>query len=189
MEQRTGRGLAIALLLLAAAGCGTVRINTGLDPTAHFDSYHTFNFQRPAAEKQTPGFTPEVQELVEIAIQREFEVREIIPSAQPDLLVGFYLSVQEKKFDLQNPTSGQHSVSGVMADYFGFTYRSGQDLNHMGEIPYEEGTLVIDVADARTGRLVWQGLAKGVLYRDETPDQIKHRVNEAVRKMFDHYPR
>jgi len=56
-------------------------------------------------------------------------------------------------------------------------------------IEYEQGTLVIDVLDARTERLLWRGWAQdsvqGIL---DNQDRMEREINEAVTKMFARFP-
>jgi hypothetical protein len=55
---------------------------------------------------------------------------------------------------------------------------------------YEAGTLVIDVLDARTNRLIWRGWAqdavKGMLTNQDT---MARQINEAVARMFAQFPK
>ena len=57
-------------------------------------------------------------------------------------------------------------------------------------VSYEAGTLVIDVIDARTNKLMWRGWAqntvKGML---ENQDTMARRIDEAVTRMFVRFPR
>jgi hypothetical protein len=55
---------------------------------------------------------------------------------------------------------------------------------------YEAGTLVIDLIDARTNRLLWRAWAqdavKGML---ENKDTMARQIDEAVTRMFEQFPR
>jgi hypothetical protein len=52
-------------------------------------------------------------------------------------------------------------------------------------IDYDEGTLIVDMVDARTDRLVWRGWAidslNGIV---DSQDRMEQKVNEAVAKML-----
>ena len=53
---------------------------------------------------------------------------------------------------------------------------------------YEQGTLVIDLVDRRTKKLVWRGTAQAAL--SETPSKAEREatIDEAVKKMFEKFP-
>jgi hypothetical protein len=49
-------------------------------------------------------------------------------------------------------------------------------------IPFVEGTMVVDVFDAKTKRLVWRGVATDTISSD--PQKNTKRIEKAVEKMF-----
>jgi hypothetical protein len=51
---------------------------------------------------------------------------------------------------------------------------------------YTVGTLVVDMFDSRTKRLIWRGSASDVV--SGKPEKDEKKLNEAVSKMFDHFP-
>jgi len=53
---------------------------------------------------------------------------------------------------------------------------------------YREGTLIIDLTDARAKHLVWRGWAIAPVDEQYTPEKIKARIHEAVEKMFRKFP-
>ena len=53
---------------------------------------------------------------------------------------------------------------------------------------YLQGTLVLDIIDARTNELIWRGWANTVLDHDPEPEEVHMYVNEAVRKMLEEFP-
>jgi hypothetical protein len=67
-------------------------------------------------------------------------------------------------------------------------YRVGGD-SQAGLADYEEGTLVVDVIDVQSNRLVWRGWARnsleGVL---ENKDRLARQIEDAVRLMFQRLP-
>jgi len=56
-------------------------------------------------------------------------------------------------------------------------------------IEYEAGTLVVDIIDERTGRLIWRGWAQdsveGVL---GNRDRLRRKIDEGVTRMFARFP-
>jgi hypothetical protein len=59
-----------------------------------------------------------------------------------------------------------------------------------GVVRYEAGTLVIDVVDGRTNRLLWRGWAQskvGDMLNNR--DRMAQRIDEEVSRMFERFPR
>jgi hypothetical protein len=50
------------------------------------------------------------------------------------------------------------------------------------------GTLVIDLADAKKGQLVWRGIGQKEVDTDAKPDKRDKSINNAVKKIFKNYP-
>jgi hypothetical protein len=56
---------------------------------------------------------------------------------------------------------------------------------------YEAGTLVVDLVDARTNRVVWRGFARDTVTLEDVlndRDRMTQRINEAVTRMFKELP-
>jgi hypothetical protein len=56
-------------------------------------------------------------------------------------------------------------------------------------LQYEEGTFLVDIADARTGDVVWRGWATLDLSRAlSDPEVMRDQIDEAIEKMFESFP-
>ena len=56
-------------------------------------------------------------------------------------------------------------------------------------LQYEEATFLVDIADARTGDIVWRGWAQLDLGRALTdPEAMRDQIDEAARRMFESFP-
>jgi hypothetical protein len=53
---------------------------------------------------------------------------------------------------------------------------------------YEEGTLIVDLIDAKTHQLVWRGTATKTLEDNPSPERMEQNLREVVGKMFASYP-
>jgi hypothetical protein len=51
---------------------------------------------------------------------------------------------------------------------------------------YTVGTLVVDMFDTRTKKLVWRGSSSDVLA--DKPEKDMKKLQKAVEKMFEHFP-
>ena len=94
-----------------------------------------------------------------------------------------------------NRTNGELMVNFRVFDepteYTGFednnSYWQGQELVERGErrtYELEAGTLMIDIIDKETGKLVWTGYASGILEGDSF-DRSEESIVEAVNQIFE----
>lgn len=53
---------------------------------------------------------------------------------------------------------------------------------------FNQGTLILDIADGRTGRHVWRGWAQAEIQASADPGERETRIRAAVRKILDEFP-
>jgi hypothetical protein len=119
---------------------------------------------------------PYFEDYVQGAVERQLAARGILASTAgtPDLLIHYHASI-DTRIDVGR---SEHEYERCHA----------ADCSSWLQ-EYEAGTLVLDVVDARTNRLVWRGWAQDSVEAFEDRDQMGQRVAEAVRRMMATFPR
>jgi hypothetical protein len=150
----------VFLLALVCAACTRVSVSTDYDHTANFGALHTYAW-RPGKQQgmADPRYDSSlIDRRVRAAVERVLASKGYTPAAAgtpPDFLVGYHVVVRQK-------TSVQ-----TIDHYYG--YRVGgwggwpQTYSH----DYDEGTLLIDIIDPQTMKLLWRGSGTAVV--DEFP--------------------
>lgn len=177
-----GRSRPIALALVGAlvVSCSPISVSLDYDPRIDFRTYRTFDWlgNRPgtpdeveAALTEDRAFGESVREAVESELRTKGLSQDV---AGPDVLLMWHLGKNER-IDVRR---------------FGYAYSAqyGAWAHAMDSRYYREGTLVVDVIDARTMRLVWRGVASSARDEKAPPEEAKARVRETVRKLFSRYP-
>jgi len=176
--------VALALVLLSACSSGPT-VRTDADPGADFSGYRAWAFYEPIA-MEANGYTSPTSERVRAAVTREMEARGYVyDSSAPDLKVNFQGLVQDKTDVYTMPrTDWQYYYSYRARSYVAVPvwYDQAQVSR------YREGTLTVDLVDARANRLVWTGSAIGRIPAKQTPEQRAVAVDEAVAAVFAQYP-
>lgn len=166
-----------ALLLVA---CASVRVNVDFDPNEDFSAYRTFTWlpapTRPSGDYRidNPLLDKRIREAVERGLA-EKGYRKVV-DRYPDFYVAYRLSI-EQKIDV-------YTVNRGYVDYWGY-YASWPETRVS---QYDEGTLVLDVADAHEKQLTWRGVAIGRVRRNPTPEQTTRDVDEAVAEILERFP-
>src|SRR5262249_19031477 len=104
--------------------------------------------------------------------------------ANPDLKANFFLKVQEKQEIQSTPSMAPVGFYGYRAGYYGAWAGYPQDIQ---TINYREGTLSIDLVDAKKDQLVVQGVANGRV----TDDMRKNpgpAIDAVVTQIFSNFP-
>jgi len=175
----------LAAVLLASCATGpTIRYDE--DPAANFALYSTYGFSS-RLEDESFGYQSFLTRYLETAISGEMEARGYRASAEPDLMINFYVNTREK---IRGTT-----VSAAGGGYFGYRrgyyrcwggYYGCWDGYETNVRQYTEGTLTIDIVDAKRNQLIWEGIAVGRI-RESTLDDLEGAVNRVVPLIFDEF--
>lgn len=168
--------LPLALLLVGCASGPKVFVNQ--DPAADFGQYRTFGFPAKLGTDDREGYTSLLSQYLKEAATRELQARGYRLAENPDLLVNFAVMTKEKIRSTSTPTYGG------FYGYRGYGAWGGYETT---VTQYTEGTLSIDLADAKRNQLVWEAAIVGRL-RDEDRKNLKATVDAAVQRLFQDFP-
>lgn len=170
---------AVALSALALTGCATMNVSSHIERGLDFAQYRTYDWG-PADALPTgdPRLDkdPFFQDHVLGAVEKQLALKgfERSTSGAPNLLIHYHASINQRI-----------NVNRMDREH-GYCYA---DDCHAGVIDYEAGTLVLDIVDARTNRVIWRGWAQdsveGVL---DNQDRMARKIDEAVRRMLERLP-
>jgi hypothetical protein len=173
---RTG---VLLLALAALAGCTAVYdVRYDYDPTADLARLKTYAHVPPP--QGDPGkdhvrVSPLTDARVKLALDRALPARGLTLDAAgaPDLLVGYFIAVNQRV--------DWAWVSG----YWGWGWWGPPQA-----VPYtyDEGTLVVDLVDATTRKLVWRGSCASVLDPSADPERNQARIDAAVERILSNWP-
>ena len=164
------------LLLFVFASCSTVRVATDFDKEVNFNQYNSFAFYKPGIDKA------EISDLdkkrILRAIEENLSLKGMSKSETPTLLVSIFTKERER-VDVYNNNFGMGW--GWNPWYYG-TYNNGSNISRS-----TEGTLYIDLIDAKTNSLVWQGMGSADLVTGDM-ERKEERIREIVMKILAEYP-
>lgn len=165
----------LILFVAMIAACDSVRVATDYDREANFNTYETFAFYKPGIDKA------EISDLdkkrILRAIEAELEAKGMSKSENPDLLVSIFTKTTENVNIYRNPNVYGYGW-GWRPYYWGTGYNTVSRTT--------EGTLYIDLIDAKSMQLVWQGMGTGALTLDI--EYKENLIREIVAKIMAEYP-
>jgi len=176
----------IYCLIVSAAlllnGCATgPKVFSSSDPDVDFSNYKTFGFFEELGTDQR-GYEGLETGFFKEAATREMTKRGLKLSAEPDLLINFFVHTKEKIRSRQTPNTG------VAYGYRGNRYSTWGAYGTQTEIQqYTEGTLSVDVVDAKTNKLAWEGAVVGRI-TDKARENVQATINSAVAAAFEKFP-
>jgi hypothetical protein len=163
-----------AVLSVLIFYCATTRVTVDYDKTADFSSYKTFSLVPPKAASagqagavRDPFLKKELLNEIRPILEKK-GYSEASDRDQADFLVVFYTHVQNEK------------------DFVPAAYRVGRwgrtrmvSPGHV--VRYKEGTLAIDIVDRKLNDMVWQGVGRDVLDRNDPSSTLVSAVDEILK--------
>jgi len=158
----------ITALVLAALTAGVVyaqHVNTDSDPAAPFATYKTYAW--------TPGTASAVsltEQRIHDGVNAQLQGKGMTQvDSNPNVFVATHVTT--------------HTVPQVIADGFGpWGFGAGMATVQT----YTEGSLIVDLYDATTRKMVWRGVATAAV--SDKPEKNAAKIDKSLMKMFQRYP-
>jgi hypothetical protein len=176
LERRDIRWVTL-LALVAVAGCAPVEVGSFADHAVDFTHYRSYNW---AAANPKSTLSPleqnaDFRDRLHGEIERQLSAKglEGPTSRRPDLIIRYRTTVTPRIDENRNTS-----------DYGSCSHDCPQRT-----IEYDAATLVVDIVDRRTNRVIWRGWARDRL--DDAlnnPDRMRQKVHDAVTQMMAAYP-
>jgi hypothetical protein len=176
---RTLAGFITAVAVFTAAGCASMNVSSHIERGVNFSQFVTYDWgppdNLPVGDPRLDN-NPFFNDYLQGAIEKKLAAKgfELATGGDADLLVHYHASVNQR-------------VDVYTADQrYGYCYGNCEPQ----VVDYDQGTLVIDIVDAKTKKVVWRGWAQdtmtGVI---DNQDRLQKQVDEGVTKMMLLLPR
>jgi len=155
--------LRLALMAVALSSCSGVKTRSDYTEGTDFSIYKTYAW---LPQHPTPDISEIVIRRIQSAVDGELakDGLELVPAADADLMVTQKSGVQEK-VQVNDP-------------YYSY---DAYDV-------YEQGTLVIDLVDAKDKKLVWRGTGEMRIAEDVAMEEREERIQKVVSAVLGKYP-
>ena len=169
-----GRTAVCTVLFLVALGAAFAQqVKTDFDHQANFSQYKTYSWQD--VKVKNPLWTDRIKN----AVNAQLEAKGLSQvESGGDVAIVAIATTQTQR------------TLNTFYDGFGGGWR-WRGFGGMGEATtteqdYKEGTLVVDLYDAKTKQLIWRGSAQGTLSNKAEKNQ--KNLDKGVAKMFQKFP-
>lgn len=178
------RLIPVVLTLLLAGPAAAQRVGIDYDPDYDFDSIETFQWR----ESKQPAKNPLTAQRIVSAIDYQITMKGGLEVTEnPDVYVTYFASATEKT-RVDTTTYGYGYPGGWYGGYYG-RYYGGYGYGGVGisgststVSTYDVGSLVVDVWDAETDKLIWRGTAEATV--PQKPQKVEKLIDKALDKMF-----
>lgn len=182
----------LLLLMVFLAGCSDLMVFSDYDPQCNFTNYRSYRWSSSAKEKNEGDYLtqyPFVYSRITSAVDRELATKgfTLIASDEADFILNIHAHIDKRTVIRYRPQAyypRHYSRRG------GFWYDPwwsiGERESYLSS--YEEETLVVDVVDARLSKLVWRGVAKGLVKQYRNADAMQADIDRTVSEILRDFP-
>ena len=176
--------------VLVISGCSSVTVHSDYDKAADFSQYKTYHFLG-WAEESNKILNRFDQERIQNAFANEFSNRNLtFVESNGDMAVSLFIVV-DKKTSVTAYTNSMNAGGwgygagwGWYGGYGGVGM--GTSTTTYSENDYLEGTLIVDVYDTKTKKMIWKSV--GQKTRDDNPKNADRNVAYVAEKMMKPFP-
>ncbi len=173
------RVLVLAGVVLFAAGCSTIDIQTDYDPATNFTTLKTFKWVD--AKGSDLDKAPLAKARIRDAVIANLKAKGFTEAAsgEPDFFVFAHAGAKEK----MNVTDWGYSYGAYWGPYG--AYGRNIDVSY-----YTEASVFIDVVKNNPGKdeLAWRGVGTGVMQQGLSPEERTEAINSAVAAILEDFP-
>lgn len=163
------------MLIAAALGltsCSSFQVKSDYSATANFSDYKTYLFRTDDLKLNDLDKDRVLNEL-----SKQVQAKGLTSSQTPDLIINVKAS-HKKIQDIQT----SYGAGFGWGRPYGFGFGVGNTWTNN----YNSGTIVVDMIDAKTQKLIWQGSGSGISV--DSPRSKQKQIPEIVAEIMKNYP-
>jgi len=174
----------IIVILFLIPACSSIKVSQDYDALFNFSNLKTYAWK----DNSNKEYGIQDNDLVDNRIRTAIVSRlydksyNLVESTTPDFYISYHLTIKQNisssnvrtGFSFGISSSGSHGGIGIST---GSSSRA-----------YNEGTLLIDVTDPDTNKLIWRGISTQPVSDHSNPGQSVSNINETINKMLVLFP-
>ena len=170
-------GFVAVVTALAVSGCNPTYIDYDYDVDVDFTQYKTFAWYeqstmsegKPQAVQQSSLFEARIKRAVNEGMTNK-GLR--LVESDSDLILAYHIGID--------------NITEIRSTGYGYGWGYGGGNTRADH--FQEGTFILDMIDASTEKLVWRGIAEGVLDENPSPDKMDKDVQNTTERLLAKYP-
>jgi hypothetical protein len=184
--------VSLALMGTIVACASSPKIGYDFDRGMDFSAYHTYAWlsgdQEKTGDRRADSSTVDMRIRIAVGTQLRLKGYQALAEGKPDFYVAYHVGLKDSSADI----STQYYSDGMAGHAFAYSADSrtaGKAAPAVNETPsYLTGSLLIDIIDAGSQKLVWRGSANGDVDPGLTSQQRDERTKAVVQSILSHFP-
>ena len=178
--------LGYVLFLSALQACSGITVSQDYEQSFDFSGFKTFAWK----PNENNEYGLKDSDLIDGRIRTATETNLLakgyrqVDSERPDFYISYQMTV-EQKISNSNVSGGIAVGRGSYGSYGGIGVGIG---NGSTVRAYDQGTLLIDVSEVSSGKLVWRGVSTQIVSEHSSPEKTTEMVNATIAKVLEQFP-
>ncbi len=178
--------LTILLTVMLMMGCSDLKVTSDKDNTVDFNAFKSFSFLTWNKENSSLINELDKQRLINAVKSELMDRGYAYQESGGELAVSLYI-VLDQKTGTNAYTSYYGGYGGGYYYGPGWGWGGGYAHTSYSQYDYTVGTLVVDVFDESSKKLIWQVVASGTV--DDNPESREKNIPRVITYMFKKYPK
>jgi hypothetical protein len=174
--------------LFLLTGCSTLTVQTDYEPQYDFSALKTYAWlDTPAPSNDIRVNNSLIINRVVAAVNNDLKSKgyQLTDKDKADFYVNWFGGIENKiRQETINTFYGGLGYGYGAWGYGGFWPGYSQTY----DVEYQEGTLIIDIADSKSKQLIWRGTGRDYVEEKDTPEKITEGINQSVSKILSSFP-
>ena len=192
MQMSLWRVFLLAGFGMAVACAPSPKIGYDFDRNAEFSTYHTYTWlsgdQERTGDRRADSSAVDMRIRIAVGTQLRLKGYQALSEGKPDFYVAYHIGLKDSSPSISN----QYYSDGMAGHAFSHsadTRSAARSTPTVNETPsYLTGSLLIDIIDAASQKLVWRGTAAGEVDPGLTSQQRDERTKAIVHEILLHFP-
>jgi hypothetical protein len=187
------RQAVVAVLLPASAACApSPKIGYDFDRSANFRAYHTYDWlpgeQEKTGDRRADSSTVDMRIRIAVGSQLLMKGYRRLSEEKPDFYVAYHVGLKDLSPTVSTPYYSDGMAGRPFSHSADTRSMSGERTPINEPQSYLTGSLLIDIIDAGSNKLVWRGTAAGEVDPGLTSEERDRRTRTIVRNILSHFP-
>jgi uncharacterized protein DUF4136 len=193
MPTPSGRFFVLVVFWMAAACAPSPKIGYDFDRSADFTAYHSYAWlsgdQEKTGDRRADSSAVDMRIRIAVGTQLRLKGYKALPGGKPDFYVAYHIGLKDSSPSISTPYYSD-GMAGHAFTHAADTRSAGTSTSAVNEPPpsYLTGSLLIDIIDAASQKLVWRGSAAGEVDPGLTSQQRDERTKAIVQSILSKFP-
>ncbi len=174
----------IGLVSFFLQACSGITVSQDYEKEYNFAGLKTFAWKPNEDNGYGVKDNDLVDQRIRAAIENNLSAKSFtqIDSGKPDLYISYHVTI-EQKISSSNVSGGISVGRSSRGRYGSVGVGTGSQVS-----AYDQGTLLIDMTDAESDKLIWRGISTQSVSDHLEPGESEVIINETVEKILQQFP-